>query len=51
MNPSNITGCLARILAAQSGDPLASIVTAHAALATPRPRPPAGTSRLLPGPA
>ena len=44
MNPSHIIGRLACILAAQSGAPLASIVAAPAALATPRPRPPAGTS-------
>lgn len=44
MNPTRITGRLACILAAQAGALLASIITAPAALATPRPRPPAGTS-------
>jgi len=44
MNPSRITGRLACILAAQSGAPPASIITAPAALAAPHPCHRAGTS-------
>ena len=44
MNPTRITGRLARILAAQSGAPLASIITAPAAPATHDPGHRAGTS-------
>jgi hypothetical protein len=37
MNPTFIIGCLARVLATQSGAPLASITIVPATRATPRP--------------